>query len=207
MADQLTPFDLKLEKELSDEFRRMQNEWFFPWLGMGENGMSVDGFDGRTIQYGGIKFEGTPRLVYWSTVSRYLENKSQEIFETWKFGTANASWQTKLLSLDRTHAAAIGFAHRIISYAAETDRRLRGEGYPDRVPKADTGSERETIEARLSLLRAAFDTTIDRPSVGPRLGLLEKLDSSLGRYPNIWKAAQALGLGGLAFAALKWLFP
>jgi hypothetical protein len=65
----LTPIGARLQTTLDAEYLRMQNEWFFKWHHIGRGGgVEIDGFDGRMIRYGGIKFSGSARNVYWGTI-------------------------------------------------------------------------------------------------------------------------------------------
>lgn len=62
----LTPIAARLELALDAELLRMQNEWFFKWHHIGrERTVEIESFNGSPICYGGIKFGGTARDVYW----------------------------------------------------------------------------------------------------------------------------------------------
>ncbi|MGB6659844.1 MAG: hypothetical protein WBE48_28335 [Xanthobacteraceae bacterium] len=81
----LTPIGLRLSSALNDEFLRMQTEWFFKWHHIGgPRTIEIDSFLGRPICYGGIKFSGSARHVYWDTIQRYLRKKIGSIFDELK---------------------------------------------------------------------------------------------------------------------------
>jgi hypothetical protein len=65
----LTPVGSRLSDSLSDEYLRMQNEWFFKWHLIGEGrAVEIDSFRGKPICYGRIKFSGSAADVYWDTI-------------------------------------------------------------------------------------------------------------------------------------------
>jgi hypothetical protein len=128
----LTPFGHRLSNSLENERLRMTNEWFFPWHSLGYGGrVDVDDFNGRRIRIGGVEFSGSAELVYWSTVKRYLANKINDTF---------AAAEAEIRATSATNAQAIvedasrlltPFCQRIVGEAIETDRRLKGKGFPD----------------------------------------------------------------------------
>jgi hypothetical protein len=127
-----TPFGYRLATELDNEFLRMANEWFFPWHGLNSGRpVNVDGFDGRRISYEGIGFTGSPEIVFWKTLRRYVGNKLDSIFNA-------AEAEIRLVGHDRAAAIAEDTAHelrfyfaRLLKHAIEVDRALKGKGFPD----------------------------------------------------------------------------
>lgn len=79
----VSPAANQFASELEDEFRRMCNEWFFPWHhAKSDRGMSVDDFNGRKIRYANIGFSGSSEIVYWAALDRYLRQKIASAFIT-----------------------------------------------------------------------------------------------------------------------------
>jgi hypothetical protein len=57
------------------------------WHHIGRDSViEIDGFDGRMIRYGGIKFSGSARDVYWSTIQRYARQKVGQLFDELEVG-------------------------------------------------------------------------------------------------------------------------
>jgi hypothetical protein len=124
----------------------MANEWFFPWHSLGYGGrVDVDDFNGRRIRIGGIKFSGSTELVYWSTLRRYLANKINTTFEAAESEIRATSGANAPAIVEDTSRLLIPFCQRILGEAIETDRRLKGAGFPD-------SAYRSTHAARISFL-------------------------------------------------------
>jgi hypothetical protein len=115
----MTPFGLRLHTELDNEFARMASEWFFPWHGLNSGrGVSVDNFNGQRIQLSGILFDGC-EPVYWAAIKRHLEIR--------------LSPGSKIIAVAEDAANVIEvYCARIRSHAIETERALKGRGFPDR---------------------------------------------------------------------------
>src|SRR5258706_12656096 len=91
----LTPVGARLQMALDAEYLRMQNEWFFKWHHIGADSVvEIDGFDGSMIRYGGIKFSGTARDVYWSTIQRYARQKVGQLFGQGHVGEGQRNGRT-----------------------------------------------------------------------------------------------------------------
>ena len=91
----------------------MQNEWFFKWHHIGGQwAIEIDSFRGKPIVYGGIKFAGSARLVYWDTIQHYLRNKIGAIFD-------GVEEELKKYPLE-IRAAALAEARWIVSRFVET---------------------------------------------------------------------------------------
>jgi len=199
----LTPFGHKLSNSLENERLRMANEWFFPWhrLSYGER-VDVDDFNGRRIRIGGVKFPGSTELVYWSTLRRYLANKINDTF---------ASAETEIRATSASNASAIAedtsrlltpFCQRILGEAIETDRRLKGVGFPDPGYKsvyATQVSFSGDIEARKHSILAFYSQEhSEKKSLGLRV---EKfVERNKGKLQI---TAAVVGILSLTFAAFR----
>jgi hypothetical protein len=128
----MTPFGLRLHTELDNEFARMASEWFFPWHGLNSGrGVSVDNFNGQRIQLSGILFDGC-EPVYWAAIKRHLSNKISEVFDLAE-KEIRLSPGSKIIAVAEDAANVIEvYCARIRSHAIETERALKGRGFPDR---------------------------------------------------------------------------
>lgn len=125
---------------LDVEYLRLQNEWFFKWHHIGRDSIvEIDGFDGRMIRYGGIKFSGTARDVYWSTIQRYARNKVGELFEKLEADLEKYPLEIRSKALDEAQSMICAFLGRVRKSAVDKDRVLRGNGieFP---PEQDVGT-------------------------------------------------------------------
>lgn len=152
----LSPISSRLSIKLDEEYRRMQNEWFFKWhfIGQGRT-VEIDSFDGRTLKYGGIKYSGTVEHVYSATIQRYLRKKIGEIFDQVENELTAYSVGVRLQTLKELRSVIGNFAGNIRNEASEKDRVLRGNGvdFPKRRSLGEwVGSTGEDIESRISSL-------------------------------------------------------
>lgn len=145
---------------LDAEHLRMQNEWFFKWHHIGsDRTIEIDSFDGRMIRYGGIKFSGTARDVFWSTIQRYARQKVGQLFDELETELQKCPLEIRLNALNEAQTLILVFIGKIRKAAVEKDRILRGNGieFP---PQQDLGSwagaQPFDIEARTATLRHIY---------------------------------------------------
>ena len=157
-----TPIGSRLELSLDAEYRRMENEWFFKWHQIGwDRVVEIDSFNGRMIRYGGIKFSGTARTVYWDTIQRYLRIKISDIFDELEVELQKYPIEIREQALKEATVLINGFAGKIRNTAVAKDRILRGDGI-DFPPKQDLGrwdgSQPSAVQARAECLRRIYCT-------------------------------------------------
>jgi len=129
MSD-LTPISSRLELSLDNELRRMNNEWFFKWHFIGGNEtVELDGFDGRTIRYAGVKYFGSAEIVFWDAISRYLRQKIEEIFSQLEVEIRNYPISTRAKTFHQVEPIIAKFAGEIRRTAVAKDQVLRGNGF------------------------------------------------------------------------------
>lgn len=183
----------------------MANEWFFPWHSLSYGGrVDVDDFNGRRIRIGGVRFSGSTELVYWSTVKRYLANQINGTFETAETEIRATSSSNARAITDDVYRLLMPFCQRILGQAIETDRRLKGQGFPDpnyQSHHAARISFLGDIEARKQSILAFYrPEAAQSPSLGQRL---EKfVEKNKGKLQI---AGSVVAVLGLIIAALKFL--
>jgi hypothetical protein len=156
----MTPIGSRLSASLSDEYLRMQNEWFFKWHSIGgDRPVVIESFNGKPICYGGIKFSGSAHSVYWDTIQRYLRKKIGSIFDGLEEELKKYSLEVRDKALTEARSIVGQFAAKIRRAAIEKDRILRGDGikFP---PEHDMGHWQGCgigdIEARVEGLRRIY---------------------------------------------------
>lgn len=156
----LTPVGSRLQIALDAEYLRMLNEWFFRWHHIGgESTVEIDSFDGRMIRYGGIKFMGTARDVYWSTIQRYARQKVGQLFDGMEVELQKYPVEIRSKALGETEALIRQFVAKIRRAAIEKDRILRGNGFEFPPPQELgnwSGALSADIEARAAMLRHIY---------------------------------------------------
>src|SRR6266404_2920655 len=155
----MTPIGSRLSASLNDEYLRMQNEWFFKWHHIGgEHAVEIDSFRGKPIVYGGIKFSGSARLVYWDTIQHYLQSKIGSIFDSLEEELTKYPLEIRAEALNEARSIVGQFAEKMRRAAIEKDRILRGDGI--KFPPEDAGHWRGwhsgEIEAGLEALRRIY---------------------------------------------------
>jgi hypothetical protein len=138
----------------ADEIIRMSVE---PWLGLlAERGVEVRRANGTTIAYQGIRFEGSPRQVFWdsSYIDPFLRGLV-DAFVTSAAKTAREQGHDVGVVLDFIAGSLRSNISRVLARMVEIDRRLLGQGYPDTVkPRSVADKESELcqyLEGRLRI--------------------------------------------------------
>lgn len=122
----------------------------------------VEDFRGGRIHYSGIKFGHQQQQIFWQAIEHYLRLKANEIFKRWDAETQSYSNEVRRGSVDGVERILRRFAAEIFQRATETDRALRGEGYPQNVQPFDASSIQTPATAKISRLAAAHRVLIDR---------------------------------------------
>lgn len=155
-----TPLGNRLEVALLEERRRMANEWFFKWHHIGSGNVAeIDSFDGRVMKFGGIRFEGSPRQLYWDAIQRYLRSKIVETLKNVELEIAKYPIKFREDMICEAEALICRFASDIRQSAVEKDRILRGDGV--NIPAARDlgewrGSSVSEIQERIEYLRNIY---------------------------------------------------
>jgi hypothetical protein len=159
----MTPFELSLENDLHVEWQRFANDWLFKWHGMTYEGgvTDVDDFRGGRIHYGGTKFEYQQRQIFWQAIDRYLLQKIHEIFKQWDAATGTYPSKIRLMSIDGVERHLRQFVHTIIQHGLDTDRRLRGMGYPQNVTHYDSSGNMSRADAEVVRLAHAHRALLE----------------------------------------------
>jgi hypothetical protein len=131
-----------INKFINDEWEKLRRDQIDPWNFMlSENGFRCKNFYGKQIQYQGVRFEGSPRIVFWG---RYIEPFLEDI-------SFRAIDKTIHLCIDKnvilkeplleTAELLKLLVRKTYNLMADVDRRLRGSGYPDSIGKQDVVGE------------------------------------------------------------------
>ena len=183
----------------------MANEWFFKWHFIGRDGpIEIDSFDGRKIRYGGIKFDGTARLVYWDTISRYLKIKNGEIFDQLEAELKSYPTTQIEAAISDTKAIVYSFTRNISESALEKDRILRGDGI--NFPPLDQSKVAHT--AIFSVIEQRANALIEFYHIGASISRVKKAEKFLREHKELVALLLLLG-GALGTAILqigKWLW-
>jgi hypothetical protein len=120
------PFVFSLDQRLSEELRHFKNNWFFKWHFIGENRETrIDAFDGSEIVYGGLTFDGSPRLVYWEALARYAAKEEARTFADIENELRSRGSSATPDLVSQAAAALEAHLRAVADYAVVRDRILR----------------------------------------------------------------------------------
>ncbi len=161
---EMTPTCTRLKERLDERRRWFINEWFFKWHFIGKDGpVTIDSFDGRGIHFGGIKFDGSARDVYWDAIVRGVKKEVTEQFAWVDREVRNYNPTTALRAIDECAGQITSFVRSIRREAVAKDRILRGDGinFPS---ENDAGHWHETDPAEITkqadALKSALPLTV-----------------------------------------------
>ena len=159
----MTPFELNLRNVLDVERQRFTNKWLFPWhnINIQNRVVDVEDFRGGKFAVGGFLFQGDLQQRYWQAIDRYLVAKVHEVFQKWDEETRSYTESKRRSSIEGTDKLLRGFVSAIIKKATDTDRRLRGRGFPDKVPVYNASGERSHANAEISRLADSHRSLIE----------------------------------------------
>lgn len=139
-----TPLFPTFEKRIADATEQILRRQVDPWLSM-QQGLSLTKFDGSLISYSGIKFEGSPRMVFWSG---YIEPFLEHLI-TSQISSGVSMARERGVDARQLLPEIQGLLHsaisKVLSRMAEVDRRLRGDGFPEQVPLRNIQSEQDIM--------------------------------------------------------------
>ncbi|WP_414463643.1 TIR domain-containing protein [Hyphomicrobium sp. DY-1] len=125
----MTPTATRLHMRLDERYLWFHNQWFFKWHHIGAGSSAdIDTFDGRQAHYGGIKFSGSPRNVYWWAIVRGTKKEVIEQFTWVEEAVRNYSPAVAIQAIDECAGALMSFVGKLRRAAIEKDRILRGDG-------------------------------------------------------------------------------
>jgi hypothetical protein len=118
--------------------------------------LKTTNFNGKPVQYQGVTFDGTPRVVFWS-----------EFFEPFMYDAARQSLEWVIQACHDRHldasdylSEAIALLNVLVAKTYEemvrTDQLLRGRGYPDSVAPVQVAHKVEAMKKRIADLAVAL---------------------------------------------------
>jgi hypothetical protein len=143
-----TPFYPKRKLAIEVAFKQLDRELLTRWSFMtAMPHFSATNCEGWTVNYGGGKFEGSPREVFWGG---FFEPDIKKVV-TDQIERTLADCEIHLdlaeVALDETHEFLREFVRKVYQRLSDIDRRLRGEGYPERVQPRSVEDKVQMMEA------------------------------------------------------------
>lgn len=142
-----TPLYPTFRKRVDDAIEQLIKQQVTPWSFMTAGPpFRIKSFDGRQIAYQGIKFEGSPREVFWSRyIEPFLEQLCISEIEAAVLMAREKGVDARLLLPELQELLSSGF-RKVYERMADVDRRLRGEGFPNSVALASVDPEIQRMD-------------------------------------------------------------
>jgi len=125
--------------------------------------LHVEDYYGKSIHYEGVRFEGSPQLVFWNGfIEPFLENGI--IFTLRE--TYNDCFARNLPPQDYLAEARDLlrlWVEKTYRYMAQTDQALRAEGYPDSIQPVNVASKISSMHQYIDENIVAFTYKVEKP--------------------------------------------
>lgn len=148
---------LSLKLAIDNEWERLHREQLTPWCFMTAGPLfQCKDFYGGTISYGGIRFEGTARMVFWGTgyIPPFLKDiVERSINHTFELCTKKNVPLPAPLNESVTLLKTL--VRRTYKRMADIDQQLRGNGVPESATRRPIENEVSTMEAFIEQRAAA----------------------------------------------------
>ena len=122
------------------EFKRLIKDQIDPWIFFNSKGVHVKKFGGGNISISGVKYNGSTSLVFWSYIKPYIEDIIKRMIEKTIELAKDKDVRISAV-LGSTKANLSGGIDTVYRKMQDIDRKLRGKGYPESVPKKDISYE------------------------------------------------------------------
>ena len=131
-----------LGNRVSNLEHQIIDEKISPWIFFRTGKMKeVTNYHGKVIKYSGIEFTGSPRLVFWNGfIEPFLENGIAQVLNS-----AAQDCQDRNIDntefLQEAESLLTGLISKVYRRMSEIDKKLRGQGYPEKVTPVDVSDK------------------------------------------------------------------
>lgn len=154
MTTPLYPLTNKKLKELEREVSTRLDAWRMfcaRWQ------LSSTDFHGKPIMYEGIRFEGSPRHVFWAGLFEpFMEDAATKLL-SWVLEHCKSHQLDPPIYLVEARGLLYGYIERTYLRMSEIDQILRGSGYPNAVSKVDVSEKIRVMQQHLDDLLLAMN--------------------------------------------------
>tara|TARA_R110000868_G_scaffold44407_2_gene148370 strand:+ start:769 stop:1368 length:600 start_codon:yes stop_codon:yes gene_type:complete len=129
-----SPYVVKIQKDLDDDFERLKREDLTPWAFFNAgNALVLTNRRGIRVSYEGVEFEGSPQTVFWGHFHLpVLEDVIRDHFERILVLCIEGRFYNGQ-ALEEVSEHLQARVSRYLDDMAEIDRRIRGKGFPNNV--------------------------------------------------------------------------
>ena len=185
-----TPLYPTFQKRIKDTFEQLIKNQITPWcfLNSGKP-MRVKMHDGKQISYEGIGFEGSPENVFWS---RYIEPFMEEIcINEIDLAVKMAAERnvSAILLLPEVEGLLLAGVRKTFAEMAKTDQRLKGRGYPEKIPLRSIEKDFENMKY---FIEVRIKSELDMWKAKTKLEVWYEKNKSI-----VWLIGIIVAIGGL----------
>lgn len=147
----------EIKFEIETAFIKLEQSKVTPWAFLLTNKMPpIENFHGRIIQYRGVKFEGSPRIVFWNG---YIDPFLEKLIG-WAFNYSLVYAKERELDPESCvetakHSLQTGISH-VLSRMREIDMRLRSKGSSNKEPPHDISSIEQKFLGKINDYKASI---------------------------------------------------
>ena len=137
-----------IKERVELEFQKIEKDKVTPWaFFLSGKELRLTNFFGKEIYYSGIGFEGSPQEVFWKDfIQPFLQDITSRSFAETREFCITRGIELKQPIEETALLLKVGI-NRIYERMSDIDRRLRGKGIPNSVPKYNPKAEIEASEA------------------------------------------------------------
>ena len=157
----------KINHNINEEFSRLIDEKITPWAFFNTGKMpQITDHHGKTIRYSGVKFEGSPKLVFWdSFIDPFLQSIIVEKID-WAIELANSTNIPVHTVLEVIESRLKMQIQKTYTRMSKIDQRIRGEGFPEGVQRRDVSDK---VNSMYTFLDGNYSGTKRQRHIGTKL--------------------------------------
>jgi hypothetical protein len=120
------------------------------------SGLATTDIHGKPVRYSGVKFQKTPRVVFWGGFFEpFISKAAQQSFQ-WTIDSCRERNLDATEYLAETRDLLGVLVEGVYGYMAKTDQLLRGEGFPDSISPTNVSPKIEAMKRSLDDLLVAL---------------------------------------------------
>ena len=127
----------RTRKMVRDAYETLYREKLEPWRFFYAKPLQCTDCRGNPIRYGGVKFKGSPRDVFWGGfIEPCLEDITVQVLDTTALNCQKGHLKPEAYLKEAADLLGV-FVRKVYEYMVRTDQVLLGEGFPDRIKPRD----------------------------------------------------------------------
>ena len=119
-------------------------------------GLTTSDIHGKPVRYSGVKFEGSPRVVFWGGFFEPFISKAAQKSLEWTIDCCGQRHLDAAEYLAETRDLLGLLVERVYEHMARTDQVLRGGGFPNSVGPVNVAPKIEAMKRKLDDLVVAL---------------------------------------------------